>query len=208
MLNSHSALLSKLNTAIAQLSLKAAAVDQHNTQLKSHKLFKEQLFFSETSFVSQSDKYADYASEIKENIEKLSRLFASHKDILSQSILEKIEEQISSLVNALNANTFMHNEASNHAKHIKEVKKQRYQKMTRSIVESSQVLYQSLSEHHEFERRLLDMLTNKQNELALANSANSGAISQQVLVLHQRLGRCRQAISKIERSIELQEKRN
>ena len=208
MLNSHSALLSKLNTAITQLAGKASATDQHNTQLKSHKLIKEQLFFSETLFVSQSDKYEDYAIEIKENIKKLSRLFETRKDVLSQSVLEKIEEQISSLVNALNANTFMHNEASNHARHIKEVKKMRYQKMTRSIVESSQVLYQSLSEHHEFERRLLDMLNNKQHELSLANVNNSAAISQEVLVLHQRLGRCRQAISKIERSIELQEKRN
>ena len=208
MLNSHSALLSKLSTAIEHLALKAATIDQHNTQLKSHKLVKEQLFFSETLFFSQSDKYTDYVIEIKENIQKLSRLFETRKDVLSQSILEKIEEQISSLINAFNANTFMHNEASNHAKHIKEIKKMRYQKMTRSIVESSQVLYQSLSEHQEFERRLLDMLKNKQNELSLANANNSSAISQEVLVLHQRLGRCRQAISKIERSIELQEKRN
>lgn len=208
MLNRHIASLSKINTALEQLSIKAKATDLHNTKLKSHKLVKEHLFFNEISFLSQSDKYLDYVDEIKDNTKRLSKLFKDEKLVLGQNLLEKIEEQIFSLVHALNANTYIHNEASSHDKRIKEVKKLRYQKLTKTIVESSQVLYKSLSEHHEFERRLMDMLSNKEHELSLSTSANSVAVSQEVLVLHQRLGRCRQAISKIERSIEMQEKRN
>lgn len=208
MLNTHIAALSKINSALEHLSSKAKSTDQHNTGLKSHKLVKEHLLFNEKLFTSQSDKYIDYVAEIKQNTKRLFTLFEDQKLVLSQNLLERIEEQISSLVNALNANSFMHTEALNHDKHIKEVKKMRYQKLTKTIIESSQVLYKSLSEHNEFERRLMDMLSNKERELSVCTTFNAPAISQEILVLHQRLGRCRQAISKIERSIEMQEKRN
>lgn len=207
MLKKHLSALSQIEVSLKQLHLKAELVDQHNKHLPSHKIIKERLVFTEYLFVSQSEKFVDYVSEINQNALKLKKLLQDEKFVLAQNLLEKIENQITSIINALHSNTLMHNEASNHEALIKKIKKSRYQKLTNSIVESSQTLYKSLSEHHEFERRLMDMLTNKEQELAKASTNKTTSLSQEVLVLHQRLGRCRQAISKIERSIELSEKR-
>jgi primosomal replication protein N'' len=51
------------------------------------------------------------------------------------------------------------------------------------------------------------MLTEKELELSKCNNDKRQEISQEVLALHQRLGRCRKAISLIERDIAFTEKR-
>jgi primosomal replication protein N'' len=82
----------------------------------------------------------------------------------------------------------------------------KYNKMAKSVLLSSHQLYQQLTEHHEFERRLKDMITEREQERTRSKSANIDKLSQEVLALHQRLGRCRKAISAIERNIEQAEK--
>ena len=72
---------------------------------------------------------------------------------------------------------------------------------------SSHQLYQKLTEHHEFERRLMDMLSEKERQRLESKKHESEKLSVEVLTLHQRLGRCRKAISAIQREIELAEKR-
>ena len=80
--------------------------------------------------------------------------------------------------------------------------------MTKSVLLSSHQLYQQLNEHHEFERRLMDMITEREQERVRSKSAINDKLSLEVLALHQLLGRCRKAISSIERNIELAEKNN
>jgi len=82
-----------------------------------------------------------------------------------------------------------------------------YNNVAKAVLLSSHQLYQKLNEHHEFERRLMDMVQTRQQELTQCRASQSTKLSQEVLALHQRLGRCRKAISAIEREIELAEKR-
>ena len=72
---------------------------------------------------------------------------------------------------------------------------------------NSHQLYQKLTEHHEFERRLMDMVAEREAMRAKCKKHESEKLSIEVLTLHQRLGRCRRAISTIERDIEQVEKR-
>ena len=76
--------------------------------------------------------------------------------------------------------------------------------MAKKIMTSSHELYKKLSEYHEFERRLVAMLNEKNLQINKTN--NTQQHTQDILTLHQRLGRCRQAISKVEREIEINEK--
>ena len=54
----------------------------------------------------------------------------------------------------------------------------------------------------EFERRLLAMVHEREQQRQQATNKQSERLSEEILALHQRLGRCRQAISKLEREIE------
>ena len=121
-------------------------------------------------------------------------------------------------MNAIQANETMHQaaQASFNARKNIRIKSAKathqkqtyiYNKMAKSVLLSSHQLYQQLTEHHEFERRLNDMLIEKEQQRLKCKPHESEKLSLDVLTLHQRLGRCRKAISTIERDIELTEKR-
>ncbi len=77
-------------------------------------------------------------------------------------------------------------------------------------MQPTQALYQKLSEHHEFERRLALMIAEREQQRGNTKdySQRNEQLKLEILALHKRLGKCRQAISVIERDIELAEKRN
>ena len=121
-------------------------------------------------------------------------------------------------MNALQANQTMHKAAqlsfdakkqvrAKAAKRNQAITKDKYKKLAKTVLLNSHQLYQKLNEHHEFERRLLEMIRSRSQQLNQCKQGQSAKISQEVLALHQRLGRCRQAITAIERDIELAEKR-
>ena len=159
--------------------------------------------FSEALFATNSDKIYDYVNEIQVKTIELSRLLRNGKIELSQSRLQNIEQQITAIMNAIRSNKSIHQEAQYR---LTAINARRYKKAAKELFKSSQALYQQLSEHHEFERRLLAMLSERELLRVNATSSKANKISSEVLALHQRLGRCRQAISKIERQIEVSEK--
>ena len=73
-------------------------------------------------------------------------------------------------------------------------------------MQSSHELYKELSDHHEFERRLNEMVSIRRLQLDKANSEQASKINLEILALHGRLGRCRKAISAIEDKIQRAEK--
>jgi primosomal replication protein N'' len=163
-------------------------------------------------------------TEVQKRLNEFSRLYNSsgdnkNKAEFAKSSLLQVEQQISALMNAIQANQSMHQAAQvsfdarkkSRAKRAminENNKNDKYNKMAKSVLLSSNQLYQQLTEHHEFERRLMAMITEREQQRLRSQSANASKLSQEVLALHQRLGRCRQAISSIERNIELAEKNN
>ncbi|WDD97592.1 primosomal replication protein PriC [Thalassomonas actiniarum] len=202
--------ITRLSAVIQALAEQATATDKHNSTLKSHRLIENNALFSNSLFLSQSDKYLPYALEINRRISELERLMRSGNKMLFTALLENIEQQIQALVNALGANDALHQNANlrlnARAKHYK---KSRYQQAAQKMLQPSHQLHQKLAEHHEFERRLLAMITDREQlrDNSHNQSQNNQKLTAEVLALHQRLGRCRQAISTIERDIEFAEKR-
>jgi primosomal replication protein N'' len=216
--------ISRLSTLIDHLSVQAKQTDQLNSKLKSHRLIENNDLFSLHLFTTESDKISLYVEEVKNRLKEFSRLYRisgdnANKAEFAKSSLMQIEQQISALMNAIQANPAMHQAAqvsSDTRKKIRmksaqaaELKQnEKYNEMTKSVLLSSHQLYQQLSEHHEFERRLSYMITEREQQRIRSKSANTDKLSQEVLALHQRLGRCRKAISSIERNIEQAEKNN
>jgi len=190
--------IQKIRVILADLEQSALILDDNNGKLKAHTLLKDTALFSIDLFNTNSDLFNDYVSEIKNKTTQLERLLSNQNDELSSYQIKVIEKQITALLNAFNSNSQIHNEAQNR---LNAINTRRYKNSIKAVFKPTQNLYQSLSEHHEFERRLLVMLTDKEQLRLCSNNSSNEKISQDVLTLHQRLGRCRQAISKIEADI-------
>lgn len=220
----HEAAINRLSTLIEHLCLQATQTDELNSNHKSHRLIENNNLFSQHLFTTESDKFFLYVEEVKKRLSEFSRLYNlsadnANKTEFAKSSLLQIEQQISALMNAIQANKAMHQAAQASFDARKKVRiksaqanqlaqSDKYKKIVKSVVLSSHQLYQQLTEHHEFERRLMDMITEREQQRVRSKSATANKLSQEVLALHQRLGRCRKAISSIERNIELAERKN
>lgn len=218
------AMIQRLTTLLEHLSEQAKQIDQLNAKNKSHFLIENNNLFSAHLFSTESDLFLPYVAEVKKRLNEFSRLYKASADStnkveFAKSSLMQVEQQISALMNALQANQSMHQAAQLSFDARKKVRVKRakvneiknndkYNKMVKSVVLSSQQLYQQLSEHHEFERRLMAMISEREQQRQRSQNANASKLSQEVLALHQRLGRCRKAITSIEKNIELAEKNN
>lgn len=196
--------INKIESVLDALYSQAEAIDIRNKSNKAYKLRKDSHLFAETLFSTNSELLVPYVVEIQKKCHELKRLLDQHKNSLSQHRLILIEQQISSVITAIEANSSI-NKAGNIT--LNANKQRNYKKAAQSLFQPIQSLYSKLSETIEFERRLLVMLAEKQQLLTLATPAKNAQATNDVLIIHQRLGRCRQAISKIERQIEMQEKR-
>ena len=207
--------IERVTEVLKHLAIEAKQIDTKNTQNKSHRLIENNNLFSPTLFFSQSDRYLPYVEEIERRLAEFTRLVATNKIELSTALLTHLEQQISAISNALQANSTIHQAAkisfdANKKIRIKKAKAKQvntYRELAKKLVLSSHQLYQKLTEHHEFERRLMDMLSEKERQRLESKKHESEKLSVEVLTLHQRLGRCRKAISAIQREIELAEKR-
>jgi len=206
--------IDRLSTLLADLYASAQKTDIANEHIKSHRLIENNNLFSTGLFICQSDRFLPYIEEVQNRLTKLSRLLSTDKTELSILLLQQIEQQIPAISTALNANITMHKAAKLSFNAFKKVKikkakaKQQLsnKKFAQNIMLSSNQLYQKLSEHYEFERRLMDMVAERELQRMKSSANASQKISVEVLALHQRLGRCRRAISTIERDIEQIEK--
>lgn len=207
--------IERLTGVLTHLAKEAKQVDANNIQNKSHQLIENNNLFSPTLFFSQSDRYLPYVEEVERRLSEFTRLVTANKIELSKTLLAQLEQQISAISNALQANSTMHQAAklsfdANKKIRIKKAKAKqasKYQSLAKNLVLNSHQLYQKLSEHHEFERRLMAMLLDKEQQRLKSKPCDTERLSVEVLTLHQRLGRCRKAITAIERDIEQAEKR-
>ena len=207
--------IERLAVLLDALDAKARKTDSKNSHCKAHRFIENNNLFSSTLFASKSDRFIVYVNEVRRRVMEFSRLVGANKIALSKALLQQIEQQISAITNALQSNAVMHQAATlsfdaNNKVRIKKSKvnqANKYSNIAKRLVLSSHQLYQKLTEHHEFERRLMDMVSEKEHARMSCKSHDSERISLEVLTLHQRLGRCRKAISVIERDIEQAEKR-
>lgn len=195
----------RLTEVVKHLGNQATKIDKQNAANKAHKLLAEDAIFSDDLFSTYSDKFYAYVKEIEQKLNQLKGLMKANQTELAYSQLPLIEQQITALLNAFNANNSLHNAAQHR---LDSFKKRRFRKAAQQVMSTSHELHQKLAEHREFERRLAEMIADRERQRTNNSQSNAQQkLAQEVLALHQRIGRCRQAISKIERQIEMAEKR-
>ncbi len=212
--------INRLNKLIAQLSHQAKQTDQNNLTNKAHRFLENNNLFSQQLFRTESDRFLLYVEEVARNLTQFSHLAAKSNnqttEEFAKSSLQQIEQQISSIFNALQSNQSMHQAAQRNFNAKNKIrckaaiasKQAQYKNIVQKVVQSSHQLYEKLTEHHEFERRLLAMITEREQKRSLCKTSEENKLSNEILTLHQRLGRCRKAISAIERDIKFAEKKN
>lgn len=192
---------SQINALLQQIERLKVSCQQFDEQ----KLFKSERFirnqhglFEHHLFRTKSIKLTDYLTEVVENIDSLPPTEHRHAHRFA---LETIAQQVEAIITALKATSVWQKEQQ-----FKPVA--RYKKVVKKIIQSSQDLYRELSQNHEFERRLLEMIELRQNEILNCSDARATELNKEILVLHGRLGRCRKAITAVEEKIQLAEKSN
>lgn len=177
-------LLKTLQQQLQQLHSQAVKLDKKASNAKPQNWFDTGLFSC------RSSQLTDYVAEALRNLHHLET--ASLSPLLQNQLVQRLADQTAALVQAFrNSNT--RNSAPVRASNVKT--------LVQHVTASSQQLYQQLSDTQHFERRLLDMIT-------VAKQDNSAEAVQRTLALHARLGRCRKALSDIERQIQELERRD
>ncbi len=203
--------IKRLSTLLTSLHDQSCHLDEINTLDKSHRLIENNNLFSSHLFSAQSDKLSDYSTEIKKKLSDFLTLYSKSdgdevKIVIAKAALAQIEQQLSALLTAIKSNSVTHQAAKIHHDARNSVRKKYFnnlkpqnitpKKLAKSILHNTHHLHDKLTEHHEFERRLLSMISDREKNLQKNNS--SVQLNNELLALHQRLGRCRKAIYVIE----------
>lgn len=186
------------NTQALFQQLQQLEVELQNSALNQENWFNRSDVFISSAFYTKSNELADYIDELKGNIAKLSKLT---EPAYLEFLADKVTQQFACLKSLLNSVQIDSKEKK--YKQLNRAKVQQAKQFANRVTKSSQALYAELSQLQEYERRLLDMVTERQQIL---NQYQGVKLKQQyqqdVLTYQQRLGRCRQALSKVEEQIQ------
>jgi len=138
-------------------------------------------------FSTKGTRLRDYLAEIKTNLQKLNQEVVEKRPAQVAFIAERLVAQITAMQRELATQTL--------------------RKTHQTPERTSQDNYTKLAETQQFERRLIAMIEDRETTLGqLATFADQQRVQKELAALEGRLMRCRQALAKIERQIERQEK--
>jgi primosomal replication protein N'' len=189
-----------MDTLINQLTVQFEKLEYEvkGLKLSSKQWFANSDIFRSSGFSTRSDDIDDYLLELNSTNKKLASVTnEEHIGYLS----ERITQQFSCLKRLLKSNDINIKNTQYTKDRIRNISKAK--KFAVKTSQSSQELYAELSKLQEYERRLLDMVNLSQQQLSMyKGQSNRPALQQEVLTNQQRLGRCRQALSKVEETIQ------
>lgn len=198
-------LADKVRTELYELKQRAFEVDEQNKRIRSNE-FVDREFFSEALFRCNSSKLLDHVMEAEANFNNLVKGGANW--VYLNALGEKLINQISAINNAIKANDVIVKEFNYRKLRKAEHFEKRYKKTAKQYMSNSHELYQELTQNHEFERRLNEMIYMRQAQMQTADAPTQAQLQKEMLALHQRLGRCRKAITFVEERIQMAESKN
>ncbi|WP_017216241.1 primosomal replication protein [Pseudoalteromonas sp. NJ631] len=191
--------LIKLEQQVSRLKQQAAQFDSAKWFDKNRYMQAQPSLFDARVFRTKSLKLSDYVEEIAE---ALSHLPPSEQRHAFTFAIERIGSQMEAVLKVLKSTPVWAKE--NKLNTPKKAKV--YKKAVQKIMQSSHELYQELSQNHEFERRLQEMIDLRRLQMDKADPTQAAKLNAEILALHARLGRCRKAISATEQKIQEVEK--
>lgn len=138
-------------------------------------------------FSTKGTRLRDYLAEIKMNLQQLNQEVVEKRSAQVAFIAERLVAQITAMQRELATQTL--------------------RKTHQTPERKSHDNYTKLAETQQFERRLIAMIEDRETTLGqLATFSVQQRVQKELAALEGRLMRCRQALAKIERQIERQEK--
>jgi len=138
-------------------------------------------------FSTKGTRLRDYLAEIKMNLQQLNQEVVEKRSAQVAFIAERLVAQITAMQRELATQTL--------------------RKTHQTPERKSHDNYTKLAETQQFERRLIAMIADRETTLGqLATFSDQQRVQKELAALEGRLMRCRQALAKIERQIERQEK--
>lgn len=143
--------------------------------------------FDRALFAAHGTRLRDYLAETRANLEQLARAVEGGHLAQTRFLAERIVAQIAAL--------------------RREEATQALRRAEPAPVAGGGDLYQKLAQHQDYERRLKDMIADRENHVSRCVSlAQQQTLQREIAALEGRLGRCRQALAKIEKQIERYER--
>ncbi|MFZ4834075.1 primosomal replication protein PriC [Rouxiella sp. Mn2063] len=147
----------------------------------------QQARFDVSLFATKGYRLRDYLAEVRQTFAQLKTVVEEKRQAQVAFIAERIVTQITALQ--------------------RELATQSLRKADKAPVSRSSDNYARLAETQQFERRLIAMIEDRESSLGkLTTFDEQKQVQKELAALEGRLMRCRQALSKIERYIERQEK--
>lgn len=170
-------LLHVLRTRIDELAQAIAPVSS---------LRASQARFDKKLFATHGTQLKDYLREVQANMNQLQHSVEQSKTDQVAFLAEKLVGQLAALQRELATKALRQNE--------------------RQLPEAEN-FYQKLATHQEYERRLHAMINDRESQHSQQTTlVGQQKLQREILVLEGRLQRCRQALARIERTIERQER--
>jgi primosomal replication protein N'' len=142
--------------------------------------------FDSALFANHGTRLRDYLAQVQKNFSQLQSAVHDNRNAQVAFLAEKLVAQIGALQRELATQT---------------LRRQNQPKAPAQVD-----LYHKLAEHQDYERRLLAMIQDRESLLGRQTTlAGQQKIQQELAALEGRLMRCRQALARIERSIERKE---
>ncbi|ELI8478034.1 primosomal replication protein [Yersinia enterocolitica] len=146
----------------------------------------QQARFDLKLFGNHGNRFRDYLLEVHKNMAQLKQVVAENRTQQVAFLAEKLVAQISALQ--------------------RELATQKLRKTNPELKYNKLDPYHKLAEHQDYERRILAMIQDRESQLGKQNLlTEQQKIQKELAALEGRLMRCRQALIKIERSIEKKE---
>ncbi|EOF8197019.1 TPA: primosomal replication protein PriC [Yersinia enterocolitica] len=146
----------------------------------------QQARFDLKLFGNHGNRFRDYLLEVHKNMVQLKQVVAENRTQQVAFLAEKLVAQISALQ--------------------RELATQKLRKTNPEPKYNKLDPYHKLAEHQDYERRILAMIQDRESQLGKQNLlTEQQKIQKELAALEGRLMRCRQALIKIERSIEKKE---
>ncbi|WP_350306354.1 primosomal replication protein [Photorhabdus viridis] len=144
--------------------------------------------FDQTLFNRRSDKLRGYLQEVRHNMEQLKECVQDRRTEQVAFLTERLVAQMEALKRELSTQSLRKKESRFEHK------------------QQATDLYHKLAEHQDYERRLLTMINDRELRLNQQTTlSNQQKIQKEIAALAGRLARCRQSLTRIEKSIEYKE---
>ena len=175
----------QLETVLDQLAQQAAHLDRQRGE-------HYQPLFDERLFHCLSRLLVPCVEEARKTYQTISR--EQENGHLTALRAEYLTEQLLAQISAIQREIATQSVRKNEIKHASHYRK------------PINILYQDLAQHQEWERRLMEMVQEKERALAIAPPFQQQQAQKALLATEQRLARCQAAKLKLEKQITFREK--